>query len=184
MSTEQTTAADGFPYALTRTLDAPAARVWQAWTTPEQYARWAGAAAGSVEMDVRPGGAWKATMLTPDGGQFPLTGSYLEVTENRRLVIGMDVPDKLEPATMVMELDEQDDRRTQIVLRQTCDSAEERDMAEQGSTMLLESLSYFPHRTGEQLNDLRGHQQAADHSGGSGTNLGLSDNRYQGPRVK
>ncbi|GAA2657418.1 hypothetical protein GCM10010307_72100 [Streptomyces vastus] len=82
-------------------------------------------------------------MLTPDGGQFPLTGSYLEVAENRRLVIGMDVPGKPEPAVMALELDGQDDHHTRIVLSHTCDSAEERDMAEQGSTMLLDSLSAF-----------------------------------------
>jgi uncharacterized protein YndB with AHSA1/START domain len=82
-------------------------------------------------------------MVTPDGGQFPLTGSYLEVAENRRLVIGMDVPGKPEPATMSMDLDEEDDHHTQIVLRQTCDTAGERDMAEQGSTMLLDNLSAF-----------------------------------------
>ncbi|MFE9171932.1 SRPBCC domain-containing protein [Streptomyces kebangsaanensis] len=143
MSTEQTTAANGFSYTLTRTLDAPVVKVWRAWTTAEQYARWAGAAAGSVEMDVRPGGAWKATMVTPDGGQFPLTGSYLEVAENRRLVVGMDVPGRPDPAAMTMELDEKGDHHTQIVLRQTCDTTEERDMAEQGSTVLLDSLSAF-----------------------------------------
>ncbi|MFJ9583062.1 SRPBCC family protein [Streptomyces acidicola] len=143
MSTEQTTPADGFSYKLTRALDAPAVKVWRAWTTPEQYAQWAYAAAGSVEMDVRAGGAWKATMVTPDGGQFPLTGSYLEVTENRLLVVGMDVPGKPAPAAMTVELDEQDEQHTQIVLHQTCDTAEERDMAEQGSTMLLDSLSVF-----------------------------------------
>ncbi|MFF5257235.1 SRPBCC domain-containing protein [Streptomyces leeuwenhoekii] len=143
MSTEQTAAANGFSYTLTRTLNAPAAMAWRAWTNAEQYAQWAGAAAGSVEIDVRPGGAWKATMVTPDGGQFPLTGSYLEVAENRRPVTGMDVPGKSEPAAMVMELDEQDDQLTQIVLRRTCETAEERDMAEQGSSMLLDSLSTF-----------------------------------------
>ncbi|MGW4787210.1 SRPBCC family protein [Streptomyces sp. NPDC004230] len=143
MNTEQTTTADGHSYTLTRTLDAPAAAVWRAWTTPDQYAQWAYAAAGSVEMDVRPGGTWKATVVTPDGGEYPLTGSYLEVAENRLLVIGMDVPGKPAPQTMTMELDEQDDRHTQIVLRQTCDTAEERDMAEQGSTMLLDGLSGF-----------------------------------------
>ncbi|MFG1807424.1 SRPBCC domain-containing protein [Streptomyces sp. NPDC049040] len=143
MSTEQSTAADRFPYTLTRTLDAPAAKVWRAWTTAEQYAQWAYAAPGSVEMDVRPGGAWKATMVTPDGGQFPLTGSYLEVDENRLLVVGMDVPGKPEPSVMTMELDEQDGHSARIVLRQTCDTAEERDMAEQGSTMLLDSLGAF-----------------------------------------
>ncbi len=143
MSTEQTPAAEGFSYTLTRTLDAPAATVWQAWTTPEQYAQWAHAAEGSVEMDVRKGGAWKSTMMTPDGGQFPLSGSYLEVDENRRLVIGMDVPGRSEPVAMGIELDEQDGRQTRIVLSQTCDTAEERDMSEQGSTMLLDGLSSF-----------------------------------------
>ncbi|MET9043338.1 SRPBCC domain-containing protein [Streptomyces sp. NPDC002387] len=143
MSTEQTTTADGHSYTLTRTLDAPAAKVWQAWTTPDQYAQWAYAAPGSVEMDVRPGGTWKATVVTPDGGEYPLTGSYLEVAENRLLVIGMDAPGKPAPQTMTVELDQQDDRHTQIVLRQTCDTAEERDMAEQGSTMLLDGLSGF-----------------------------------------
>ncbi|MGW4026850.1 SRPBCC family protein [Streptomyces sp. NPDC005009] len=142
MSAERTTTDSGFSYDLTRTLDAPVGRVWQAWTTPGQYARWAYAAPGSVEMDVRPGGAWKATMVTPDGGEFPLTGSYLEVAENRLLVVGMDVPGRPEPSVMAVELDE-DGGRTRIALRQTCDTAEERDMAEQGSTMLLDSLTAF-----------------------------------------
>ncbi|MFJ3551355.1 SRPBCC domain-containing protein [Streptomyces sp. NPDC090114] len=137
MSTET-----AFSYHLTRTLDAPVSRVWQAWTTPDRYARWSYAAPGSVELDVRPGGAWKATMVTPDGGQFPLTGSYLEVEENRRLVVGMDVPGKDAQTAMTVELDE-DGPRTRIALHQTCDTVEERDMAEQGSTMLLDSLTAF-----------------------------------------
>ncbi|MFJ2950897.1 SRPBCC domain-containing protein [Streptomyces sp. NPDC087226] len=137
MSTET-----AFSYHLTRTLDAPLSRVWQAWTTPDRYARWSYAAPGSVELDVRPGGAWKATMVTPDGGQFPLTGSYLEVEENRRLVVGMDVPGKDAQTAMTVELDE-DGPRTRIALHQTCDTVEERDMAEQGSTMLLDSLTAF-----------------------------------------
>ncbi|MEU9593862.1 SRPBCC domain-containing protein [Streptomyces sp. NPDC048193] len=143
MSTEQTSAATGFSYTLTRTLDAPAARVWQAWTTPEPYAQWAHAAPGSVEMDVRPGGAWKATMLTPDGNAFPLTGSYVEVAEPRRLVLGMDVPGRPDQVTMTLDLTERGPGRTEIVLSQTCDTAEERDMAEQGSGMLLDGLAGY-----------------------------------------
>lgn len=142
MSAERTTTDNAFSYHLTRTLDAPVDRVWQAWTTPDRYARWAYAAPGSVEMDVRPGGAWKATMVTPDGGEFPLTGSYLDVAENRLLVVGMDVPGKPEPSVMAVELAE-DGGRTRIALRQTCDTAKERDMAEQGSTMLLDGLTAF-----------------------------------------
>ena len=133
---------DGHSYTLTRTLDAPAAAVYRACTTPDAYARWAYAAPGSVRMDVRPGGAWQATMVTPDGTEVPLTGSYLEVEENRLLVVGMDVPGRAEPSVMVVELDG-DGPKTRIELRQTCDTVEERDMAEQGSTMLLDSLTRF-----------------------------------------
>ncbi|OMI89269.1 ATPase [Streptomyces sp. M1013] len=139
MSTEQ----NGFSYTLTRTLDAPAAQVWQAWTIPDQYAQWAYAVPGTVEMDVRPGGTWKATMRTPEGAEFPLTGSYIEVAEHRALTIGMDVPGRPDPATMTVELTEQGPRNTVITLHQTCDTKEERDGAEQGSNMLLDGLTGF-----------------------------------------
>ncbi|WP_121702666.1 SRPBCC domain-containing protein [Streptomyces sp. E5N298] len=139
MSTEQ----NGFSYTLTRTLDAPAAQVWQAWTIPDQYAQWAYAVPGTVEMDVRPGGAWKATMRTPEGAEFPLTGSYIEVAEHRALTIGMDVPGRPDPATMTVELTQQGPRNTVIALHQTCDTKEERDGAEQGSNMLLDGLTGF-----------------------------------------
>ncbi|MET8413273.1 SRPBCC domain-containing protein [Streptomyces sp. NPDC005195] len=142
MTAEQTTA-ERFSYTLERTLEAPVARVWSAWTTAESYAQWSYAAPGSVKMDVRPGGAWKATIVTPDGGQFPLTGSYSEVDENQRLVIGMDVPGKNEPAVMTVELVEQSAHQTRVVVSQTCDTPDERDLADQGTTMLLDSLTAF-----------------------------------------
>ncbi|MFJ8144855.1 SRPBCC domain-containing protein [Streptomyces sp. NPDC096048] len=144
MSTEQTSApADGYSYTLTRTLAAPAARIWQAWTTPDQYARWTHAAPGSVELDVRPGGAWKATMIAPDGAEFPLTGTYVEVDEPTHLVIGMDIPGRPDPTLMTMELTEQGPRDTVLVLRQTCETKAERDGAEEGSGMLLDGLEGF-----------------------------------------
>lgn len=131
-----------FSYTLNRTLDAPVAKVWAAWTTPDQYARWANAVPGSVNLDVRPGGAWTATMMTPDGGQFPLTGSYAEVVENERLVVGMDVPGQSDQALMTMDL-EPDGDKTRITVSQASGTAEERDMSEQGSNMLLDGLSAF-----------------------------------------
>ena len=133
---------ENFAYTLNRTLDAPVAKVWEAWTTPDQYAQWAHAAPGSVSQDVRPGGSWKATMVTPDGSQFPLTGSYVEVVENERLVVGMDVPGQSEQALMEMNL-EPDGDKTRITLYQACGSAEQRDMSEAGSNMLLDGLAGF-----------------------------------------
>ncbi|WP_328580757.1 SRPBCC family protein [Streptomyces sp. NBC_00370] len=142
MTTEQGTA-EGFSYTLERTFETSVAAVWRAWTVAESYAQWSYAAPGSVEMDVWPGGAWKSTIVTPDGGQFPLTGSYIEVDENRRLVIGMDAPGKDEPAVMTVELAERSAHETRVVVSQSCDTSDERDVAEQGTTMLLDSLATF-----------------------------------------
>lgn len=130
---------ENFTYTLNRTLDAPATKVWEAWTTPDEYAQWAHAAPGSVSLDVRPGGSWKATMVTPDGSQFPITGSYVDVVENQRLVMAMDIPGS-EPTRMELDLAPDGDK-TRITLSQACSTAEERDMSEAGSNMLLDGLA-------------------------------------------
>jgi uncharacterized protein YndB with AHSA1/START domain len=129
-------------YTLTRELDAPVGTVWAAWTDPEHYAQWTGAVRSSLEMDVRPGGAWKATMTGPDGSQFPLTGSYGEVVENRRLEVVMDLPGG-RSTPMAVDLADVDGGRTRITVSQTCDTEQERDGSEQGSTMLLDALSAY-----------------------------------------
>jgi uncharacterized protein YndB with AHSA1/START domain len=130
----------GFDYAITRTLDAPVGKVWDAWTDADQYAKWA--SAEDVVLDVRPGAAWSSVMVIPGGARVPLTGSYTEVVPNERLVMGMDVPGAGEPVLMTLALAADGDR-TQITLSQTFDSAEERDQAEQGSNMLLDGLVGF-----------------------------------------
>lgn len=128
----------GFDYAITRTLNAPADKVWAAWTIADNYGKWA--SAEEVVLDVRPGGAWSSVMVIPDGTRIPLSGGYTEVVENKRLVIGMNVPGRDEPALMTVELTADGDT-TQITLSQTFDSAQERDQAEQGSNFLLDGLT-------------------------------------------
>jgi uncharacterized protein YndB with AHSA1/START domain len=83
--------ADGI--AITRIFDAPRERVWREWTEPERFADWFGGAAAevplsSVSMDVREGGAWRATMFAgPDRREIHWKGEYREVDEPRRLVL-------------------------------------------------------------------------------------------------
>ncbi|MEO3750685.1 SRPBCC domain-containing protein [Streptomyces sp. B6B3] len=131
-------------YTLTRELNASAADIFTAWTDPAQYEAWSGAAPGSVEQDVTPGGKWQAVMVTPDGQSFPLSGSYPEVEQDRRLVIAMDVPHKPDPELMTMTLDEGTaPGTTRITITQACDTEAERDMSEQGTGMLLDWLTTF-----------------------------------------
>ncbi|MFC8827402.1 SRPBCC domain-containing protein [Streptomyces sp. NPDC057137] len=132
----------GFDYAITRTLETPTEQVWAAWTRPDQYGQWANAE--EVSLDVRPGGAWSSVMVIPGGTRVPLSGRYIEVVENKRLVIGMSVPGREELALMTVDLTaDSDGDRTRITLSQTFESVEDRDRSEYGSNMLLDGLTAF-----------------------------------------
>lgn len=88
-------AKSGQSLALTRVFDAPVAQVWQAWTTPDAMAKWWGphGMASSAVLDVRKGGAFTVTMHAADGADYPITGEYLDVVDNRYLVMEMHLDD-------------------------------------------------------------------------------------------
>lgn len=74
---------------VTRELDAPPALVFRAWTTPELVRRWWTAGRGevvSIEIDLRPGGAWRYVMRVPDGSLVAFHGEYREIVPGERIV--------------------------------------------------------------------------------------------------
>lgn len=74
---------------LTRMLDAPRARVWQAWTDPEHIVLWWGPNGFTTtthEMQVRSGGTWTFIMHGPDGVDYPNRITYEEILEPELLV--------------------------------------------------------------------------------------------------
>lgn len=74
---------------LTRVFDAPRELVFKAWTDPEHVAQWYGPEGFSVvflEMDVRPGGAWRKCMRSPAGADYWRSGVFREIVEPERLV--------------------------------------------------------------------------------------------------
>jgi len=74
---------------VTRVFDAPREVVFRAWTDPEQAALWwgpRGFTTLSCEMDVRPGGAYRACMRSPEGTRHCRRGVYREVVTPERLV--------------------------------------------------------------------------------------------------
>ncbi|HEX4817238.1 MAG TPA: SRPBCC domain-containing protein [Nonomuraea sp.] len=85
-------------HAFTRVLDAPRERVWAAWTRPERLFRWFGPRSmatplGRVSLDVRPGGAWRATVVGEEGFEVTFDGVYREVRPPVRLVFTTGDPD-------------------------------------------------------------------------------------------
>lgn len=74
---------------ITRTFDAPIARVWKAWTEPQMLARWWGPHGFSnpvCEADVRVGSKILIHMQAPDGTVHVMTGIFDEVAEPESIV--------------------------------------------------------------------------------------------------
>lgn len=74
---------------ISRAYDAPVKAVWDAWTDPQQAAKWWGPRGFTLtthSKDLRPGGIWHYTMHGPDGVDYPNKAFYREVEERSRLV--------------------------------------------------------------------------------------------------
>ena len=84
---------------LEREVDVPPELVWKAWTTPELLKQWFAPKpyeTPACEIDLRPGGAFRTVMRSPEGDEFDNVGCYLEVIENEKLswtsVLGARLP--------------------------------------------------------------------------------------------
>lgn len=74
---------------ISRVYDAPVKLVWDAWTDPEQTAKWWGPRGFTLtthSKDLRVGGTWNYTMHGPDGVDYPNITTYYEVEKYSRLV--------------------------------------------------------------------------------------------------
>ena len=86
---------------MTRLIDAPPERVFEAWTRPELLKLWFAPLPWTtpiVETDVRAGGSSLIVMRSEDGTDFPYQGVYLEVVKNEKLVFTNAYTKAWEPA--------------------------------------------------------------------------------------
>lgn len=110
-------------FTLARTLRAPRELVFDALTRPEHFAVWFGTAAvevpqESLVMDVRPGGAFRAVMVLPDGNRIDWSGEYSAVEPPSHLALTLtDQPDGDAGLPVLFDLDEVDGG-TQLTIRQ------------------------------------------------------------------
>jgi uncharacterized protein YndB with AHSA1/START domain len=76
---------------VTRTFDAPARLVFEAWSKPELFRKWwvprsMGMTLRSCEMDVRTGGKYRLVFGDDPANPMAFFGRYLEVVPNKRIV--------------------------------------------------------------------------------------------------
>ena len=94
---------------VTRTFDAPAHIVFEAWSKPELFQRWwipksAGMSLVSCDMDIRTGGAYRLVFSHPAFDQpMAFFGTYREVTPHKRIVWANEESDEGAVTTVTFE---------------------------------------------------------------------------------
>ncbi len=76
---------------VTRTFDAPARLVFEAWTNPKLFKQWwmprsMGMTLRSCELDVRTGGQYRLVFGDDPANPMAFFGKYLDVVPNQRIV--------------------------------------------------------------------------------------------------
>ena len=117
---------------VTRTFDAPARIVFQAWTTPALFKRWwvpksMPLALLSYEADIRVGGGYRLVFDVDGTKTMAFFGKYIEVTPHSRIVWTNDESGE-DGAITTVTLEEKGDK-TLMVLHELYRSKEVRDAA-------------------------------------------------------
>lgn len=139
---------------VTRTFDAPARLVFEAWTRADLFQQWwlpksMDMKLESIEMDVRPGGRYRLGF----GGGMEFFGRYLEVIPPVRLVWTNEESGDAGPVTTVTF--EERDGKTLLVLRELYPSKEALDAAGTGASEVMPE-------TFQQLDELLARRPAGD----------------------
>jgi uncharacterized protein YndB with AHSA1/START domain len=121
---------------VTRTFNAPARIVFEAWTKAELFRQWwipksYAEFLLSCEMDVRTGGNYRLVFANGDSEPMAFFGKYIEVTPPSRLVWTNEESDDGAVTTVTFE---ESDGKTLLVLHELYPSKEARDEALAGNT--------------------------------------------------
>jgi uncharacterized protein YndB with AHSA1/START domain len=137
---------------VTRTFDAPARLVFDAWTKPELFEKWwvprsMGMTLRSCELDVRTGGKYRLVFGEDPANTMAFYGRYLEVVPNKRIVwTNEESGDAGSVTTVTLE---ERDGKTLLVMRELYPTKEALDAAGTGAQEAT-------HETFGQLDELLG----------------------------
>lgn len=135
-----------------RTIQAPAQRIFDAWTRPEQLVKWWGprpVTCVEAEVELRVGGTYRIANLLPDGSVLWISGKFEVVEAPRRLVYTWRTEQENEPephwsrVTVRFELQASSGSTEVIVLHEHIDSEARRDGHERGWLGCLDGLASF-----------------------------------------
>ena len=110
---------------MTRIIDAPRSRVFEAWTRAEHLGKWyapKGFTITDCAAEPRPGGVFRMRWRAPWGGTFGIRGEYREVVPPLRLVIACTLEDEQRATSLeeIINVDfESSGSRTKLLINST-----------------------------------------------------------------
>ena len=125
---------------VTRTFDAPARLVFDAWSRPELFKKWwvprsMGMTLSSCEMDVRTGGKYRLVFGDDPANPMAFFGKYLEVVPDKRIVwTNEESGDAGSVTTVTLE---ERDGKTLLVLTELYPTKEALDAAGTGAQEVM-----------------------------------------------
>jgi len=133
---------DGITLITRRTIRATAARLFDAWTQPEQLRAWWGprpVTCAGAEVDLRVGGRYRIVNAMPDGTTLLIEGEFQVVDAPHRLVYTWLCGDE-EASRVTVRFEPRGDATEVIVVHEQISSERVRDSHEGGWNGCLDGL--------------------------------------------
>ncbi len=128
-----------------RTFDAPAEKVFDAWTSPEVIKRWFRPAEGwqepSAEVDLRVGGKVRVVMRDPDGEPVEAWGEYTLIERPHRLAFTWTFQDDPSNEQLIeLEFAERDGMTTVVFVNSDISERRRRDAQYEGWSTCFDEM--------------------------------------------
>ncbi len=129
---------------ISRTIEASAQRVFDAWLDPLALAKFMrpmpGMDAPDVKNDPVEGGRFDIVMR-PGDDDIPHAGTYIEITKYTRLIFTWESPFSVEGSTVTLDFEEADGKTEVTLTHVKFPSQESRDNHNSGWGQILETLA-------------------------------------------
>lgn len=126
-----------------RTIRAPAARLFDAWTRPEQLVQWwgpKGAHCPHAEVDLRVGGRYRIGNQFGDGAVIWICGHFEAIDRPRQLVYSWAIEPAAGAERVTVSFDERDGVTEVVLVHERIADAASRDQHAQGWDGCLDGL--------------------------------------------
>jgi len=145
-----TKTADKTSLEIKRFINAPRARVYQAWTDPAQLKEWWGPESvrtRNLVADPRVGGKYRWDLINPEGGEMTVFGEYRELVPGKKIVFTWKWDDdenwEEHNSVVTVELSDRDGGTEVRLVHQKLPSEASRDRHNEGWNSVLDRLEKF-----------------------------------------